>query len=69
MLGLDITLTEETVQKAEILAQTIIYNEKLNKHYLSATVRIYENLKPKSSMLFSDLLAEEVKGVYLQCYI
>ena len=65
-------LTEEIVQKAKILAQTIIYDEKLKKNYLSTRVSLYKNLKPKSSMLFSpdpDSLAEELKWVHLRCYV
>ena len=72
MLGLNITLTEEIVQKAKKLGQTIIYNEKLYKNYLSARVSLYENLKPKSSMLFSldpHSLAEKLKRIHLQCYV
>ena len=65
-------LTEEIVQKAKILAQTIIFDEKLKKNYLSTRVSLYKNLKPKSSMLFSpdpDSLAEELKWVHLRCYV
>ena len=72
MLRLDITLTEEIVQKAKILFQIIIYNEKLDDNYLSRRVNLYENLKPKSSTLFSldpDSLPEELKRIHLQCYI
>ena len=72
ILGLNITLTEEIVQKAKTLVQIIIYNEKLNKNYLSPRVSLYENLKPKSSMVFSpdpDLLVEKLKHIYLQCHV
>ena len=47
MLGLNITWTEEIVQIAKTLVQTIIYNGKLNKTYLSAEVSLCENLRPK----------------------
>ena len=53
MLALNIILSEEIVQKAKALIQTIIYNEKLNKNYLSARVSLYENIKPRSPILFS----------------
>ena len=69
MLGLNITFTEEIVQKAIKIAETIIYNEKLNENYLLARVSLYENFKP---MLFSpdpDSLAEELKRVHLQFYV
>ena len=72
MLGLNITLTEEIVQKAKIIVQIIIYSEKLNKHYSSTRVSLYGNLKPKSSMLIladTDSLAEELKRVYLRYYV
>ena len=47
-----------------------MYNRKLNENYLSTIIRLYENLKPKTSELPDpDSLAEEIKRVHLQCYI
>ena len=69
ILGLNITLTEEIVQKAKPLVQTIIYNEKLNKNYLSSRLSLHENLEPKSSMVFlpdADSLVDKLKHIHSQ---
>ena len=50
MLGLNITLTKRLSKRQKIFVQTVMYNGKLNKNYLSTSVRLYENLKPKSSV-------------------
>ena len=49
MLGSNITITEEIVQKAKVFVQVIICNGKLNKHYVSTIACLNENLKTKSS--------------------
>ena len=72
MLGLNITLTEKLSKMQNIFAQIILYNGKLNENYLLTRVRLYENLKPKSSIPLSpDLhfLAEKLKRVHLRCYV
>ena len=48
ILGLNITMTEETPQKAKVSVQTIMYNEKLNEKYVSTKVCLYENLQSTS---------------------
>lgn len=50
ILGSNITITEEIVQKAKVFVQVIIYNGKLNKHYVSTGACLNENLKTKSSV-------------------
>ena len=58
MLGLNITWTEKPSKRQKILFQTIIYDAELSENYLSLRWRLYENLKPKSSMpLPSDSVA------------
>ena len=45
---------------------------KVNENYLSKSMRLYENLKPKSSMPPSpdpDSFIEETKRVHLQCCV
>ena len=45
-------MTEEIVQKAKVIVQTIMFNKKLNENYISTTVRLYENLQAMSGMPF-----------------
>lgn len=61
-------MTREIVQKSTTFVQTIMHNEKSNKNYVSARVRLYKNLNIKSSMLSPpdpDLLVEELKRIQL----
>ena len=39
MLGSHITMTEEIVQKAKAIVQTIMFNKTLNENYISTTAR------------------------------
>ena len=52
MLGSHVTMTEEIVQKAKVIVQSIMYNENLGKSYASITVRLYENLQAILGMSF-----------------
>ena len=48
-----------------------MHNRKLNENYLSIRVRLYKNLKSKSSMplLPDEDSLVELKHVHLQCYL
>ena len=61
-----------TSKRPKMFVHIKIYNGKLNKNCLTTRVRLYENLKPKLSMLplpDPDSLDEELKRVHLQCYV
>ena len=62
MLGLNITLTKRLSKRQKIFVQTVMYNGKLNKNYLSTSVRLYENLKPKSSVLLPQIQIHFLKN-------
>ena len=66
MLGLNINFTEKLSKTQILFLQTVIYNKKLNI-FLPIAKRIYENLKPNSSMSLPSFLnpsAEELKLVH-----
>ena len=62
MLGLNITLTKRLSKRQKIFVQTVMYNGKLNKNYLSTSVRLYENLKTKSSVLLPQIQIHFLKN-------
>ena len=66
MLGLNINFTEKLSKTQILFLQTVMYNKKLNI-FLPIAKRIYENLKPNSSMSLPSFLnpsAEELKLVH-----
>ena len=72
MLRLNITLIEKLSKRQKIFVEAIIYNGKLNENCLPTKVRLYKNLKPKSSMLLPlnpDSLVEKLKRVHLPRYV
>ena len=68
ILELNINLTEKLSKIQKFFVEFIMYNRKLTENCLLTTVRLYDDLKPKSWMvILLDLysLLEKLKHVYL----
>ena len=66
------SLTDEVIEMVKQFIQTIIYNGSLNESFVESRVRLYKNLKKKTSAAIPvdpDSTLQEIKRVHLQSFI
>ena len=54
-LGTTVLLSDDDIEKAMQFIQTVMYGGKIHESYVSTRVRLYKNLKTKSSVSYQQI--------------